>query len=192
MATTRLGEPKVDPAQARAAIASMPAFARFSLTVGGLGFARFAPGTWGSLPPCAAVLVLVAALPADLRWVIDAVLVAMLAWAVLGCELWGARAEEAVGSKDPSFVVLDEVAGMAIALLGLRWTMRDGSDGIGWAVTAVLGVAMAFVLFRILDILKPPPCRALQGVKGGRGILLDDVFAGIYACIVMHVASPVA
>ena len=53
-------------------------------------------------------------------------------------------------------------------------------------------VAMAFVLFRILDILKPPPCRALQGVKGGRGILLDDVFAGIYACVVMHVASPVA
>ena len=92
MGTARLGEPKVDPAEARAAMASLPPFARWSLTAGGLGYARFAPGTWGSIPPCAAVLVLVAALPADLRWAIDAVLVAMLAWAVLGCELWGARA----------------------------------------------------------------------------------------------------
>jgi len=51
---------------------------------------------------------------------------------------------------------------------------------------------MAFLLFRAFDIVKPPPCRALQAVKGGRGILLDDVFAGIYACVLMHVVGPVA
>jgi phosphatidylglycerophosphatase A len=187
-----LGEPKIDPSVARARLAALSGLARFSLTVGGLGFARFAPGTWGSIPPCAAVLLLVAVLPAGLAWVINAVLVAMLAWAVVGCERWGARAEEALEVTDPSCVVLDEVAGMAIALLGLRWTLRDGSDGLGWAWTAVAGTAMAFVLFRAFDIVKPPPCRALQAIKGGRGILLDDVFAGIYACVIMHVVGPVA
>ena len=81
-----LGEPKIDPSVARARLAALSGLARFSLTVGGLGFARFAPGTWGSIPPCAAVLLLVAVLPAGLAWVINAVLVAMLAWAVVGCE----------------------------------------------------------------------------------------------------------
>ena len=187
-----LGEPKIDPAIARERLAALPPFARFSVTVGGLGFARFAPGTWGSVPPCVAVLVLVAVLLADLAWVIDAVLGAMLAWAVIGCELWGARTEEALGVKDPSCVVLDEVAGMAISLLGLHWTLRDGAEGWRWAWTAVAGTAMAFLLFRAFDIVKPPPCRAMQAVKGGRGILLDDVFAGIYACVIMHVVGPLA
>jgi phosphatidylglycerophosphatase A len=81
---------------------------------------------------------------------------------------------------------------MAISMLGLRWTLRDGSEGFGWAWTAVLGVGMAFVLFRAFDVVKPPPCRSLQSVRGGRGILLDDVFAGIYACVIMHVVGPLA
>lgn len=187
-----LGVPKSDPGVARERLASLPWLQRSSLTVGGLGFARFAPGTWGSLPPCAAVLVLAVVLPADARWVIDAVLLALLAWSAIGCELWGAAAEEAIGAKDPSCVVLDEVAGMSIALLGLRWPLRAASDGWGWAWTCLAGVALAFVLFRALDIVKPPPCRALQGVRGGRGILLDDVFAGIYACVLMHLAGPLA
>jgi phosphatidylglycerophosphatase A len=55
-----------------------------------------------------------------------------------------------------------------------------------------MGLAMAFVLFRALDVLKPPPCRALQSIRGGRGILLDDVFAGIYANVVMHLVGPLA
>ena len=102
----------MDPALARERLAGMPWFPRFSLTVGGLGFQRFASGTWGSLPPCVAVLVLVAVLPAGWGWVIDAVLAAMLLWAIVGCELWGAKAEEMLGLKDPSCVVLDEIAGI--------------------------------------------------------------------------------
>ena len=182
----------MDPALARERLAGMPWFPRFSLTVGGLGFQRFASGTWGSLPPCVAVLVLVAVLPTGFAWVIDAVLAAMLLWAIVGCERWGAKAEELLGLKDPSCVVLDEIAGMSITLLLLHWPLRSASEGWGWAVTAVLGVAWAFVLFRAFDVLKPPPCRSLQGITGGRGILLDDVFAGIYASVLVHLVGPLA
>ena len=182
----------MDPALARERLAGMPWFPRFSLTVGGLGFQRFASGTWGSLPPCVAVLVLVAVLPAGWAWVIDAVLAAMLLWAIVGFELWGAKAEEMLGLKDPSCVVLDEIAGMSITLLLLHWPLRAASEGWGLAVTAVLGVAWAFILFRAFDVLKPPPCRSLQGITGGRGILLDDVFAGIYASVLVHLVGPLA
>jgi phosphatidylglycerophosphatase A len=187
-----LGEPKLPPSEARARLASLDALSRWSLTAGGLGFARFAPGTWGSLPPCVAVLVLCAVLPAGLGWVLQAVIGAFLVFACFGCVRWGARAEEALGLKDPSCVVLDEVAGMAIALFLLRWPLRSESEGWGWLWTACAGIAMAFVLFRAFDVLKPPPCRGLQGVKGGTGILLDDVFAGIYASVVMHLVGPLA
>jgi phosphatidylglycerophosphatase A len=187
-----LGEPKLPPSEARARLASLDALSRWSLTAGGLGFARFAPGTWGSLPPCVAVLVLCAVLPAGLGWVLQAVIGAFLAFACFGCVRWGARAEEALGLKDPSCVVLDEVAGMCIAMIGLRWPLRDEYADIRWLTTAVMGLAMAFVLFRALDVLKPPPCRALQSIRGGRGILLDDVFAGIYANVVMHLVGPLA
>lgn len=188
----RLGEPTLPPADARARLASLPSVQRASLTAGGLGFARFAPGTWGSLPPCVAVLVLCAALPAGLGWVVQAAIGAFIALACAGCVRWGARAGEALGLKDPSCVVLDEVAGMAIALFLLRWPLRSESDGWGWLWTACAGLAMAFALFRAFDVLKPPPCRALQGVRGGTGILLDDVFAGIYASVVMHLVGPLA
>lgn len=188
----RFGEPKLPPAEARARLASLPAIERRSLTAGGLGFARFAPGTWGSIPPCVAVLALCAALPAGLGWVLQAVLGAFIAFASFGCVRWGARAEQALGTADPSCVVLDEVAGMAIAMFLLPWPLRSESDGWGWAWTSCAGLAMAFALFRAFDVLKPPPCRALQSVKGGAGILLDDVFAGIYASVVMHLVGPLA
>ena len=190
MAERTLGAPKSDPAAARAALAAMPWFPRWSLTVGGLGYARFASGTWGSLPPCAVALLLVAVLPAGSGWAVSAAMLVFLAWGTIGCELWGARAEQLVGVKDPSCVVLDEVAGMAIALLGHRWALRDGSDGWGWLGGALLTVGLAFAFFRAFDVLKPPPCRALQAVKGGRGILLDDVLAGVYACVAVHLVGP--
>ena len=99
-----LGEPKIDPALARERLAGMVPFRRFSLTVGGLGFKRFAPGTWGSLPPCVAVALLAAALPSGMRWVIDAALMVLFVWSAWGCERWGAEAEErfAAGQKGSS------------------------------------------------------------------------------------------
>jgi phosphatidylglycerophosphatase A len=78
----------------------------------------------------------------------------------------------ASGVKDPQFVVVDEVAGQLIALIGVP---------LGWK-TFPLG----FILFRIFDIVKPPPLRQLERLPEGMGIMLDDVAAGIYALAVMQ------
>jgi phosphatidylglycerophosphatase A len=78
------------------------------------------------------------------------------------------------GINDPSFVVIDEVAGQMIALIAapVRWK------------TLLAG----FILFRAFDIMKPPPLRRLEKIPGGRGIMLDDVGAGLYALACLQLA----
>jgi phosphatidylglycerophosphatase A len=71
------------------------------------------------------------------------------------------------GRHDPGFVVIDEVAGQWIALLGSPADWRHG--------------LIALVLFRLFDITKPFPCRRLERLPGGWGIVFDDVAAGLYA-----------
>ncbi|MBW3660032.1 MAG: phosphatidylglycerophosphatase A [Gemmatimonadetes bacterium] len=72
---------------------------------------------------------------------------------------------EAVLGHDDGRIVIDEVAGMGIALLAAPR---------GW-----VGAGVAFALFRFLDIAKPPPLGRLQAVRGGWGVMLDDVVAGL-------------
>jgi phosphatidylglycerophosphatase A len=74
--------------------------------------------------------------------------------------------------KDPSFVVIDEVAGQLISLIAVP---------VAWK-TFLAGL----ILFRVFDILKPPPVRQLERLPEGTGIVLDDVAAGIYALVVMQ------
>lgn len=78
------------------------------------------------------------------------------------------------GITDPSFVVVDEVAGQLIALIAapVRWK------------TLLAG----FILFRAFDIVKPPPLRLLERIPGGAGIMLDDVGAGLYALAILQAA----
>jgi phosphatidylglycerophosphatase A len=78
-----------------------------------------------------------------------------------------------LGKKDPSEVVLDEVAGQLIALIAvpLHWKYALAS----------------LILFRAFDILKPPPVRNLEALPGGQGIMMDDVAAGLYALLIMQV-----
>lgn len=78
----------------------------------------------------------------------------------------GDRAEAFLGHDDGR-IVIDEVAGMGIALLAAPRT---------W-----IGASAAFLLFRLLDIAKPPPLGRLQDVRGGAGVMLDDVAAGVLA-----------
>jgi phosphatidylglycerophosphatase A len=78
----------------------------------------------------------------------------------------------ASGAKDPQFVVIDEVAGQLIALIG---------SPLGWK-----SFLAGFILFRTFDILKPPPVRQIEALPEGAGIVLDDVAAGVYALIGMH------
>jgi phosphatidylglycerophosphatase A len=82
------------------------------------------------------------------------------------------RVSKAYGKKDPSFVVIDEVAGQLIALIGAPFAWKS--------------LLAAFILFRVFDILKPPPVRQLERIPQGAGIVLDDVGAGLYALAVMQ------
>jgi phosphatidylglycerophosphatase A len=82
------------------------------------------------------------------------------------------RAEQILGKKDPSEVVIDEVLGQWIAILP-------------FAVLAWWEYVAAFVLFRFFDILKPWPVRQLEGIGGGFGIMIDDAAAGVYALLCM-------
>jgi phosphatidylglycerophosphatase A len=135
----------------------------------GAGFGKPGPGTWGSV---AAVL-----LWAGYAWGVSssprALLVALLAGIALSLVV-GIPAATIVaresGREDPGFVVVDEVAGQWIALLGSQANWRHA--------------LLALVLFRIFDITKPFPIRKLEFLPEGWGIVLDDVGAGLYALLV--------
>ncbi len=136
----------------------------------GLGFLPVAPGTWGSL---GGVLLWWATLPLG-RWIQALLLILAIVPTVFVC---GSCARKA-GQEDPSFVVLDEVLGMFLALLFI-------SPSWAW-------VAAAFVLFRLLDIFKPWPVRSMeQHFCGGAAILLDDLVAGGIASLGLMVIQVV-
>jgi phosphatidylglycerophosphatase A len=91
--------------------------------------------------------------------------------------IWAAtRSEKLQQKKDPSIVVIDEVAGQMIALLsGPFWVQT------WWSIIT------AFILFRLFDIWKPYPIRRLEALESGLGIMADDLGAGVYALIVNSV-----
>ena len=132
-------------------------------TLGGLGYARPAPGSVGSL------------LVTGLVWVVRPG-PGSLALAALGVFFVGvaaaSRLEAAWGAKDPGRVVIDEAAGMLVALL--------------WVPPNLVWMGAAWVLFRGFDIGKPFPCRHLERVPGGWGVMVDDMMAGLYACGGVH------
>jgi phosphatidylglycerophosphatase A len=130
-------------------------------SLGGIGFLRPAPGTWGS----AAVLPL-AFLP---PWV--ALLAALL---FTGLGYWAlTRLPEA--AADPGWVVVDEAAGQSLAL----------AAATGW-----LGVVLAFALFRLFDITKPGPVGWADRQKGPFGVMADDVIAGAMAAVILLLLAP--
>ncbi len=146
------------------------------LTCFGLGRSPFAPGTVGSLPPPLLALALVAALGP--HWGVTAGVVLVGVAAAVLCVRFGARGEALLGGKDPGAIVLDEVAGQSMPLVFLPWVSFESPGGITRNVVLAL---TAFVTFRLFDITKPPPARGLQSVRGGLGILVDDLVAGAYA-----------
>ncbi len=82
--------------------------------------------------------------------------------------LWAAgRAERVLGGKDPGAIVIDEVAGMTLSVVAFPLTVPT--------------LAVGFVLFRVFDIVKPFPARASQRARGGLGVMVDDLIAGLYA-----------
>ena len=139
--------------------------ALFVATGAGSGYAPIAPGTAGS----AVGLLLFWPLSwLPLGWQIG-VTVAVF---VLGT-LAASRVATEVGLKDPGIVVVDEVVGMWISLLFLPLT----------PIVAAVG----FLLFRLLDVVKPWPARDFERLPGGWGIMTDDVMAGVYANLLLRV-----
>jgi phosphatidylglycerophosphatase A len=135
----------------------------------GIGRLHPGPGTWGS----AATVVLWAAvaheLPPGLR---TPVVIALAVLVTLIGIPAATRVARASAAKDPQFVVIDEVAGQLIALIAVPLAWKTFLAGL--------------ILFRAFDIVKPPPIRQLEKLPEGMGIVLDDVAAGIFALIVMH------
>jgi phosphatidylglycerophosphatase A len=135
----------------------------------GVGLLRPGPGSWGS----AATVLLWWLLT---RWIAlnwqpaAAVLLAALA-VVVGIPA-ATRVARASALKDPQFVVIDEVAGQLITLIGIP---------VSWK-----SLLLGFILFRGFDIVKPPPVRRLEQLPEGVGIVIDDVGAGLYALMIMQ------
>jgi phosphatidylglycerophosphatase A len=122
--------------------------------------------------------------PAIVGWlsvVYRVVLVVVFLAFSYACLAQGDGAEARFLSKDPSEAVADETAGQCLPLLFVP--VLYGSLGEAAAVLAV-----AFVSFRLMDIIKPWPARQLQSAPAGWGILLDDLFAGLYSLILTQAA----
>ncbi|MEJ2095814.1 MAG: phosphatidylglycerophosphatase A [Deltaproteobacteria bacterium] len=131
-----------------------------------LGRLPVAPGTFGSLPGLGLWLLLS-------RWEWLAILFFLVIFILFAAWIAGLAAE-ALDCRDPGSVVIDEIAGMAITMAGIP---------INWTACVA-----GFVLFRFFDIAKPFPIRWVdQHVKGGFGIVLDDVLAGIISNIALRI-----
>lgn len=103
-------------------------------------------------------------------WIVNLVIVALLAYPSIKL---GDAAEEFFGEKDPPEVVLDESMGYWISVLFYPFN---------WKIAI-----LAFLIFRVMDILKPYPANKFQDLEGGKGIMLDDYIAGVYTNIILLV-----
>jgi phosphatidylglycerophosphatase A len=144
----------------------MPFLSRLIATGLFSGYFPAAPGTAGS------------ALGVVLYWVLPnhnlPLLLSIIAIGFLS-GVWAAtQVENQTGIEDNGIIVIDEIIGVWITLLG-------AGAGLKW-------LAIGFIIFRLFDIVKPFPVRKLEALPGGWGVMLDDVGAGIYgaaACFIL-------
>ncbi len=130
----------------------------------GFGFIRPYSGSWGSIP---AVFLAWAILRTGNDWLFAATTVGMIA-----ASIWVAAHAEGLFGRDSGRIVIDEFAGVFVCFLGLptHWHM----------------MIPLFILFRILDVIKPPPCRSLENLPNGWGVTMDDVAAGVYTNLLLR------
>ena len=146
-----------------------PLWASLTATLFGIGHMRPGPGTWASAATTLLWALLAQELPTTVR---TPVLVAFAAVVTFIGIPAATRVARAAAKNDPGFVVIDEVAGQLISLIAVPLAWKTFLAG--------------FILFRVFDILKPPPVRQLERLPEGTGIMLDDVAAGMCALAVMQ------
>ena len=149
---------------------------RFWVSVFGAGFSPFAPGTCGSA--ATAIVFVAAGLLGAEPWQVAVLMSLLVVYGVAVTVLCGGAVIERYGD-DAIVIVSDELAGQAVTYLAL------GHVGEGWSLLVV--AVAGFLLFRLFDIVKPPPVRQLERVPGVWGVLLDDIMAGVYANIVLQI-----
>lgn len=149
----------------------MPRLALLLATAGYVGLAPVAPGTWGSAVGVGLLFLV--------RLTGERGAEAALLAVVLACGVWSATlAERHYGRPDPGSIVIDEVAGMLIALF--------------WIPVTWVGLLAGFLAFRVFDIVKPFPVRAAERLPVGWGVMADDVVAGLYAYVTVRVLAAAA
>lgn len=87
--------------------------------------------------------------------------------------IFAGEAEKVYKLKDPKMIVIDEACGMLLALFFVPFS--------------IFSVIMGFFIFRILDILKPPPAKRMERLTGSLGIMFDDIIAAIYTNLILQV-----
>ena len=135
-----------------------------------LGCSPFAPGTFGTLGGVA------------IAWLLSGTELFPV-WTLLVCGILyaasqplGSWAEAYAKKKDPGIFVIDEVIGYLLTVL--------------WAKgPSPLALLVAFFVFRFFDIVKPPPARRMERIRGGHGILLDDVVAGLWGLVLVMIPA---
>ncbi len=138
----------------------------FIATTGGIGYLPLAPGTWAAGALAILWFFVCQKFPDTIIW---QVLLACLLF-IGGVYFSGKLISDK--EKDPSFVVIDEVAGMAVTLLFIPLAWQN--------------FVVGFILFRFFDILKPLGIKKMEKMRKGWGIMLDDILAGIYSNIALH------
>lgn len=133
-----------------------------------VGYAPVAPGTVGSIW---GMLIYLQLRDYPSLYILMVVLLFVLGFSIC------AKAEEIFGKKDSPRIVIDEIASMGLVYLFIRPT---------WFM-----IILGFILFRIFDIIKPPPARKMQELPGSKGVMLDDLVAACYTIIMLFVLGKV-
>ena len=163
------GVPPAVAGASRPQTPAAPTWAFLVATFFGIGRIHPGPGTWASL--ATTLFWGFVAHFISLSWRLPTLIAAAVFAVLIGIPA-ATRVARASGLKDPQFVVIDEVAGQLISFIAVPLSWKS--------------LLLGFILFRVFDIVKPPPVRQLERVPEGAGIVLDDVGAGIYALLIMH------
>ena len=156
----------------------------------GSGLCPIAPGTAGAAAAVVIYCALMFLLPAEGPWVTltRLLILAVLIVGGMAAGVWATGRMSTDANPDPGSAVWDEFIGMWVTLIPTAWAAWNLPDALTAPWWPLWWVALCFFAFRAFDTLKPWPCRGLEDLHGGWGIMLDDLAAGIWALIVSTLA----